>query len=134
MIEQGPFPDVEEALMTLLGALLPDPTFCDTVTPADLQLKLPWIRIIRIGGRDDFVTDTARVDVDVFAGGTDPRSVAWPIAERARQVLLSGPHVVGEVTIDKVITTTAATEIPWDDPEVRRWTAAYEVSCRRTPA
>jgi hypothetical protein len=122
------FPDLETAIRTALADLVTDLAHTGTVTPADLQQRLPFIRVRRFGGTDDRLTDQARVDVDYFAAS---RAAAWAGAEAVRQRLISRPLRVGAVVIDQVTTTTAPIEVPWDDPNVRRVTAAYTASARR---
>lgn len=119
------FPDIERALMTLLSDL----AATGTQTPDDLQDSMPFVRVARYGGPDDRFTDTARVDVDCFAASRD---AAHTLAEQVRARLLSYPHVVGSTVIDRAITDNGPNEIPWsNDPNVRRFTAAYQVRARR---
>lgn len=122
------FPDLETAILDALADLVGGTDHTGTVTPADLQAKLPFIRARRFGGADDFITDAARIDVDYFAA---TRAEAWAGAEAVRQRLISRPLVVGSAVIDKVTTTSGPIEVPWDDPNTRRVTAAYTASARR---
>lgn len=124
MTDLAAFPDVEDAFCDLLADL----GTTGTVTPKDLQAHLPFIRCRRFGGSDDRFTDTARVDVDVLAA---TRAEAVQVAEAVRQRLISHPARVGTVVLDRITTTTAPREVPWEDPNVRRLTATYTVLARR---
>lgn len=119
----APFPDIELAVVDLLALL----ANAGTVTPADLQARLPFHKVHRFGGSDDRITDTARVDVDTFAADHSGRVAA----EAVRQVLLAGPHRVGAVVLDRVLTASAPVEVPYGGTGVRRWTASYQISARR---
>lgn len=127
MTDRDPFPDIEAALVDLLLDLADGGA--GTVTPADLQGMMPYLRVQRFGGADDGITDALNVSIDAFAAD---RATSRALAEAVRQRLLTGPHVVGEATIDKAITLTAPNEVPWSDSQaVRRFTASYRVTARR---
>lgn len=118
------FPDIEGAVI----ALLSDLGTADVDTPADLVGNLPFIRVRCLGGNDDLISDSSRLDVDVFALlRTDARSVA----ESVRQRLLSFPHSLSGCVIDKVTTTISPQEIPWGNPSIRLVAASYTAVTRR---
>ncbi|HVX20884.1 MAG TPA: hypothetical protein VHB02_06030 [Acidimicrobiales bacterium] len=124
MTDLAPFVDLELAVMDLLGDLAPT----GTVTPPNLADELPFIRVTRYGGGDNLITDTARLDIDTFA-------TSWPackaLAEQVRQRLLSWPHTTSAGVIDRVSTDTGPHQVPWDNPNVRCFAAAYRVTGRR---
>lgn len=125
MADLAVFPDIEQALITLLAGF----GTTGTVVPADLTSHMPYVKVARFGGGDDRFTDTARVDVDCFAA---TRAVAFSTAEGIRQRLLGYPHSVIDVgTIDHVETLTGPVEVPWADPNVRRFTSSYAIATRR---
>jgi hypothetical protein len=128
----APFSDVEHMLMDALADLVTDPADVGTVIPADLQNRLAAgrkvIRVRRIGGSDDRISDYPRVDVETF-GAT--RADAWPLAESIRQRLISGPQRTAHGLIDRATTEVGPQEIPYDDPDVRRVLATYRLSTRR---
>jgi hypothetical protein len=132
MPELAPFIDVEHALMDLFADLVDDPADVVTVLPNDLQARLAVdrqvIRVRVIGGSDDRISDHPRVDVEVF-GAT--RAVAKPLAETIRQRLISGGHRTAHGVIDHATTEVGPQETPYDDPDVRRWSATYRLSTRR---
>ncbi|WP_289009965.1 hypothetical protein [uncultured Thermomonospora sp.] len=120
-----PYVDAEALLVAALadfgevGTVLPDGL-------ADLPL---YIRVRRVGGADDRITDAARMAVDVFA---PTRAAAWEQARLIQQHLISGPRAIpGAGIIDRVRTEVGPQETPYDTPGVRCVTAIYVVSSRR---
>lgn len=127
MADLAPFPDVEQAVISLLTGL----GTADTETPSNLVANLPFIRVNRIGGTNDRITDAARVDVNIYAV---KRTDAATLAETVRQRMLSYPHVITipvACVLDDVITDVAPNEVPWGDPAIRRFTSSYRVTARR---
>jgi hypothetical protein len=126
------FPDAEHMLMDALADLVAGPADVVTVIPDDLQTRLATgrsvIRVRVIGGSDDRIADHPRVDVETF-GST--RAAAQPLAETIRQRLISGPLRTSHGIIDRAATEVGPQEIPYDDPDVRRWIATYRLSTRR---
>lgn len=121
------FPDGEAAILDTVAA---EPGVADsgTETPPDLQDRLPFVRVARVGGPDNVIDDYPLVDVDVFAA---TRAVAAPLAERLRQRLLAGPHRTPAGVIDRVRTTSGPVQLPWADPGIRRFGATYRAAMRR---
>jgi hypothetical protein len=137
------FPNVEVLLCQALAG------FGSTVTetPSDLQAALAGgfvIRVARIGGPDDRISDLARVDVEVFAlqaagsylaVGDCAEDIRQFLTDRPIRVAVPDDPLVPDVTttyvIDRVTTTTGPRDIPWADPNVRRLTATYLVRVRR---
>ncbi len=117
------FPDVQRILVADLAQ------FGSTAieTPEDLNDRLPFVRIVRTSGGSGRISDTARVDIDVFAG---TYLAAEQLAEQIRQYLCGpppGPHF-----LDRVDCLIGPRELPWDDDGlVRRWGAEYEATTRR---
>jgi len=132
MPELAPFVDIEHALMDLFSDLVTDDDDVTTVIPADLQARLAAdrlvVRVRVIGGSDDRISDHPRVDVETF-GLT--RATARPLAETIRQRMLSGGHRTAYGVIDRATTEVGPQEIPYDDPDVRRWSATYRLTARR---
>ncbi|KAB2344878.1 tail completion protein gp17 [Actinomadura rudentiformis] len=126
----APWPDIEELLLHVLADLTTGTVV--TVTPPDLQQHLPVIRVRRLGGSDNRVSDTARVDVDVYAA---TRAEAHALGEAVRQRLLVAPHVVAGPSggvIDRVVTEVAPHSVTHPDPGTRRVTATYRTTARRS--
>lgn len=102
-------------------------------TDLDLQQHLQGggrvIRVRRIGGNDDRITDAARVDIDVYAIDL---GVAETGAELARQRLISGPVTTSQGVLDRADTEVAPHETPSPDPaSYRVVSATYRISVRR---
>lgn len=119
------FPDVQrvlvDGLVVLTGA---DRTAIET--PADLADRLPFVRVLRVGGHSDRLNDVAVVDVDVFAATyTDGEQ----LAEQIRQYLVGPPPPIG--VLDRVDCEIAPRELPWGDGQVRRWNATFHITSRR---
>lgn len=92
--------------------------------PAALPPKL--LRVVRVGGGDNRVTDTARVAVDAFAPTYDE---AVALADDARAEL-AAPFLVDGVLIDRVTTDSGPTPVPYPDQDVVQVTATYSISTR----
>ncbi|MCW2674787.1 MAG: hypothetical protein JWP14_3376 [Frankiales bacterium] len=133
MLPGAPFPDSQQLVLeALIAAGLVAPEDAGTVTPKDLQQRTQFVRARRLGGPDDGLTDTARVDVDWYmpvAEGVYEQ--LRDAAEAGRQVLIAGPHRLPSGVIDRVTTTQAPTERPADDERVWRRQATYTVQTRR---
>ncbi|TDC02281.1 hypothetical protein E1091_01140 [Micromonospora fluostatini] len=120
------FPDVQRALVTILEPLA-GAGRAGVETPTDLQAKLPFIRVLRIGGGSDRLSDFAVVDVDVFAASY---GAAELLAERVRQLLTGPPLRAGAAVLDRITCDSGPVELPWA-PGVRRFGATYQVTARR---
>lgn len=126
------FPDVAHAVCDLLADLA---TGADIEIPADLQSRVPWIRVTRTGGSSDRVTDNAALSVDVFA---DDAAAASAVAEQVRQRLTLGPFrsdvsfrtAHGQVDGARVAVGPQLLP-PTDSDNLRLVTASYQVSMRR---
>lgn len=126
MADLSPFPDVHAVLALVLADLAA--TVDGPRLPANFQKVMPIIRVIRIGGSSDQITDRPRIGVDVYAA-TYPDS--WNIAEAVRQRLISGPHITSEGCLDRAVVEVGPHEIPWPDDLVRYHTATYTCALRR---
>jgi hypothetical protein len=120
-----PFPDAETVLLALLESLAPTVT----ATPADLVA--PLIRVQRVGGSDDGITDYPRMEIACH--GKD-RAQAWQLAEQCRQLILGSIRTrVAGVLIDTVRTDNPPTQVPYATTEnIRRVLAYYRLGWRRT--
>lgn len=87
------------------------------------------IRVRRVGGADDRVTDVARIDVRVYAVDL---SDAKDTAETARQRLISKPWATQHGVLDRAETEVGPQEVPGPDPEnYRIVNTTFRVSVRR---
>lgn len=119
-----PFPDAETVLLALLEPLAPTVT----ATPADLVA--PLIRVQRVGGSDDGITDYPRMEIACY--GKD-RAQAWQLAEQCRQLILGSVRTrVGGVLIDNARTDNPPTQVPYATTEdIRRVLGYYRLAWRR---
>lgn len=122
--------DIEYAATLILRVALPGARVVNEL-PADLDKKLPLVQVqILPGGGDDQVTDTALVDVDVFAA---TRTGMWDLARDSRAALLaaSGQHVPGaRVVIDSAETSSRPAPVSYGNPAIRRAVATYALTSR----
>lgn len=126
---QESFPDAELVVMTLLEPLAPDRVV--TSTPADLEENPePTIRVQRIGGTDDGVTDRPRIEVACFAA---TRGAAQQLQQQCqRLVLAAGCTEVDGVLVDRAFTDTGPIQPPrYPNPDVRWVPAIYRFEWRR---
>lgn len=101
--------------------------FTASVAPADLEERLPVVRVERTGGPDDRFAGHPRVAVDVFAATADE---ARDLAARIRDGLLFLRGPVGGAVVRGVRCTAGPSRQPWSNPSVHRRGAAYTVSLR----
>jgi hypothetical protein len=119
-----PFPDAETVVMTLLEPAAPTVT----ATPADLVP--PLIRVQRVGGSDDGITDYPRMEIACY--GKD-RAQAWQLAEQCRQLVLGSVRThVGGVLIDNARTDHSPTQVSYENADLRRIIAYFRLSWRRS--
>lgn len=117
-----PYADVEKMLATVLEVFAPAGSVDDGTRP--------FVRVMRIGGADDGVTDRPRVVVDVLA---DTRDEAWSIARALQQYLTRRPRAVpGLGIIDRVTTDVGPQYAPHEDARTALVTATYIVASRRS--
>lgn len=117
------FPDIEAVLITYLGELAQT----GEVTPESLQA--PFIRVNRVGGFDDGLTDRARVELACYC---PTRRESQALSEQVRQYVLAcdGTDAAG-VFIDHVVTESQAGRTAFPNEDVRRIAAVYRFSLRR---
>lgn len=110
--------------MALLAPVAPTVT----ATPADLQP--PIIRVQRVGGSDDRITDRPRMEIACYG---IHRAQAWQLAEHCRTVILASPRTtVDGVLIDTARTDNPPTQVPYaTSKDTRRVLAYYRLSWRR---
>lgn len=122
------FPDIEETVMALLDPIAP----ADTVTPE--KITTPVIRVLRVGGSDNGITDFPRVEVSCFA---PTRNQAREMSELCRQVILASKASSVEIPdgptvyIDNARTDTPPQQVPYDNPDLTRAQAYYRFALRR---
>ncbi|KOU62039.1 hypothetical protein ADK57_25715 [Streptomyces sp. MMG1533] len=119
--------DIEAELVAWLASGLDVRVLTDL--PADLGEVLPVIQIQRTGGGDDGLRlDRAFVDIDVYAAS---RQAASQLMSQTRSLLLT--QLRGAVTAAAVFTSArtiaAPTWRPYENPNLRRFGATFEIFC-----
>lgn len=120
-----PYPDAERVFHDLLTPL------ARTVTQTDESETFaePIIQVQRIGGSDDGITDSPRMQVACF---DENRHAAWNLAEDVRQtVLAAGGTKVNGVLVDRTSTETPAQQLSDTVRDVRKVVAIYRADFRR---
>lgn len=123
------FPDVHRLLLAVLEDLAGGEGHLGTQTPADLAARLPFIRVARIGGPSDRISDYARVAIDVF-GATYAEAEA--LAALVHELLTGTRLRAGGAVVDRVGVDQAPVELPWS-PQIRRFQGRYLFVSRRVP-
>jgi hypothetical protein len=97
-----------------------------TETPANLADVLPVITVLRIGGRDDgVVVDSPVFDIQCFAA---TRAAAYQYGYQVGAVLRGARGTIrGDVTLVDVETVSGPSSVPYDNPNVRRVVATYQL-------
>jgi hypothetical protein len=130
-------PDVEQVLVSFLSAQFPSARVV-TETPASPEFEsvLPIIQVVRVGGPRRFAIDRPTVVVDCFAAGPSSGATGRPAAKAlAAQVAdalclsLPGARVAGAV-VGHVVEVSGPSWTPWDNTNVRRVTATYQISLK----
>ncbi|MFC6885291.1 MULTISPECIES: hypothetical protein [Actinomadura] len=125
-VERPPYPDAEDVAAALLDDLTTEQVVI--VTPEDLQDRLPLQRVLRIGGSDDQLTDTARIVVDTYAATS---AEARTLAEQTRQRFGRRRARTSAGIMDRATTEVAPHAVPHPNPQVRMRTAIYRLRLRR---
>lgn len=121
------WPDIEKMIMDLIAPRFGGMSHVGNVTPDLLQSQLPFARVLAIGGDDDWLTETAAVDLDVFAAN---RNEAWRLAQQCRDDLLV-TNVIGTDTLDHARTRVRPRRLPWPDERIILIGATYDLTTRR---
>jgi hypothetical protein len=116
--------DVEAVLIAWLESTVED-VRASTETPSDLEDRLPWLQVRRIGGPyDGFRRDQPVVDITSYAAtGPDASDLALLVQQLLHERLW-GATTSGAV-ISRVETRTGPHWVPYDNPNLRRYEATY---------
>ena len=100
-----------------------------TDVPAGLAESVPFVQVLRIGGPDDdsdYTFDKPTVSVDCFAAD---RVAANTLAVQVHKAMRSALRGVttGGATVSAVHTISGMAWRPWDDLQVRRFGATYQL-------
>ncbi len=123
--------DLEEFLVTYLQPVSPGNVSVEMGTaPAT-----PFVLIERVGGGDDKITDRGIVDVNVFH---TTRALSSTTAAQMHQMMhaLNAKVAVnitaGTKCIDRVITLHGPSYLKYEDENLKRYVARYEIESRLT--
>lgn len=96
-----------------------------TETPSDLDDRLPWLQVIRLGGPyDGFRRDQPTVDISAFAAtGPAASDLALQVQEALHTQLWGA--TTGGAVFSRVETRTGPHKVPYDNPGMRRYEATY---------
>lgn len=115
--------DVEAVIAPWLEATLS--VTAGAETPADLEDRLPFVRVERVGGPDERFSAHPRIAVDVFAATADEaRTLARSVSDAL--TFLRGP--VGDAVVRGVRCDAGPSRQPWANPAIYRRGATYTVS------
>lgn len=96
--------------------------------PQNVLTVLPFVQVNRVGGGDNYVTDSALVDIDCFAA---TRATASMIARTVHGAMMRLKHTaVNGVLVDSVETVTGPQWINYDDENLQRYVSTYIVESR----
>lgn len=122
------FADVEAVLVAYLPVAVPSLAGVSTDLPNDLINQLPYAQVTRIGGGDDYITDSAIVDVDIYGG---PRLAAHDAARLVHAAMMRLRHTaVNGVLIDLVTTNHGPMWVNYTDENIHRYVASYNIDSR----
>lgn len=121
------YADVEQVLVAYLPASIPSLTAA-VETPNTLLQSLPFVQVTRIGGGDDYITDSALVDLDIFSTS---RANASATARLVHNAMMHLRHTaVGGVLIDHVETISGPFWVNYQDENVQRYVSSYLIESR----
>ncbi|TDD54588.1 hypothetical protein E1286_05205 [Nonomuraea terrae] len=116
--------DIEAALTVWLQDAF-EGVHASTETPPDLERRLPWLQVERLGGPyDGFRRDQPIVDITSFAATGTAASDLALLVQQALHDQLQGATAGGAV-FARVQTRTGPHKVPYDNPNLRRYEATY---------
>jgi hypothetical protein len=131
MIHSDEWPDIEAELIGWLEGPLWPTVHADTVVGANLEALLRAgklvVRVGKFAGTSDPVTAYQRVYIEVFAL---TRTAAMDLARQIEVALAPRVRLVS-ATIDTVRTDASPHTVPWDNVNIDRVLASYQISSRK---
>ncbi|MFI9123883.1 hypothetical protein ACIGW0_31580 [Streptomyces bikiniensis] len=118
--------EVEAVLAPWLGTVI-DGLQYGAETPPDLEDRLPFVRVERLGGPDNRFRQHPTVAVDVFAATADE---ARATSRDVQKALLALRGEVRGAVISDVRCDSGPSPQPWANDEVHRRGALYTVTLR----
>lgn len=127
------FIDTEELVVTYLQPLNPG----GVAVEMPPNPTAPFILITRIAGADDRITDRGMVQVECFHSSRDAanalaRQMHYSIQQWTAKVGVTLPSAGRAVYIDRIETVQAPHWEPYEDENLKRYLARYEVISRIT--
>lgn len=112
--------------------MAPDVNNFATQLPYNLTFVMPLVVVERIGGPDRILgVDEPTLDIDVFQPNQD---AAIDLGEDVRQLVrlhLPGQILPGGVAVKSVGTNSGPAPAPWDNTQIRRISATYQIKLHR---
>ncbi|ABS03201.1 hypothetical protein [Kineococcus radiotolerans] len=127
------YPDIDQALKHLLAPLVGGLEHIGTETPSELQQRLPYIRVGRIGGPRTALEDAPVVEIDYF---TATRAGSVKGAGEVSDLLLGSPyHFIrmpdgASALLENPQQPVGPRELPWPATGVRRFSGTYRFVTR----
>ncbi|MFE5828742.1 hypothetical protein ACFQ8W_00475 [Streptomyces sp. NPDC056508] len=118
--------EVEAVIAPWLGTVI-DGLQYGAETPPDLESRLPFVRVERLGGFDDRFRQHPRIAVDVFAATADE---ARATSSAVRDALLALRGEVRGAVVSDVRCDSGPSRQPWTNGEIHRRGALYTVTLR----
>jgi hypothetical protein len=121
------FADVEALLVGYLTPI-PGVVGVSVELPHAALSMLPFVLVTRVSGGDNYITDSATVDVECFHSS---RFLASEIARTVHAAMMLLRHTaVAGVLVDYVETITGPQWIDYDDENLQRYLASYLIESR----
>lgn len=122
------FPDIELLVVAYLSSFAGVNVSLET--PNTLSATLPFVRVTRVAGGDDYVTDVATIDLDIFS---DTRYNCNVVSQAVHGYMHRLRHTsVGNLLVDHVETVTSPMYVDYGDENLRRNVASYQIHTRVT--
>lgn len=130
MAEELLFPDPAQVFRDVLVALFGDrEQHTGTTTPDDLESRLPFARVVRVGGPTGRTDDYPQLELDVFGARYD---VTLLLARRAVDLLTGSGRKPPTPLLDRVTCEIGPRELLWSSTAgVRRIGTTFEATLRR---
>lgn len=121
-----PYPKFDEVMRALLSDIAPVVTFVDEKTTR------PYIRVTRVGGSEDGVSDNPLIYTEYVA---DTRAASKDLEKLGQdRILFAGNTSPGGFLIDTAEERAGGVFLPPHDRDVRSVSATYRLSYRRPRA
>lgn len=120
------YADIEDELATFITRELGYVAGSIVDVTTEAKAKAGVVRVTHFGGPRSALNDYARVEIESFAG---TRAKARQMLEDVHDTLLPRARLVSAI-IDDVRTDASPHRAPWDNNNVRRFSATYQITVR----